>query len=179
MLMGLGQSSLVDGISQAIAQMEGFNTPGTIAQRDNNPGNLRSGPGQTGTDSRGYAIFPDVATGWAALNNQVQINISRGLTLQEFFAGKPGVYAGYAPSADSNNPTNYANFVAGRIGIDTSTPLDQIDSGLASPAIDPTSGLPASTDGTGTGVADSSITPIMIGIAVLVVGAVIFFGGGR
>src|SRR5215475_11357848 len=29
------------GLAQAIAQAEGFNTPGTIPQRQNNPGDLR------------------------------------------------------------------------------------------------------------------------------------------
>src|SRR5208283_4377648 len=122
---GLGDSSsLVSGIASAIQQMEGW-FPGSVSYRNNNPGNLRSGPGQIGTDANGYAIFPDVATGQAALDAQVQTNIDRGLTLQQFFAGGNG-YAGYAPSADSNNPTAYANFVAGQVGIDTSTPLNSV-----------------------------------------------------
>lgn len=179
MMLGLGDS-LVDGIAQAIAQMEGFNTPGTIAQRDNNPGNLRSGPGQTGTDSKGYAIFPDVSTGFAALNNQIQLNIDRGLTLYEFFGGKPGVYAGYAPSADSNNPIGYANFVAQQVGIDPSIPLNQIQAG-SMPSIDPTGGI--STDGTtvdSTGILgmDSSTTMIAVGIGVAAIGLIFFMSGG-
>jgi hypothetical protein len=133
----------VDAIAQAIYQMEG-NGPTTIATRNNNPGNLRSGVGQTGTNG-GYAVFPDMATGWAALDNQINLNISRGLTLEEFFAGKPGVYAGYAPSTDSNNPAGYAAFVASQTGIDPNTPLNQIsggstDSTSCDPTVDPTCG---------------------------------------
>ena len=124
-----GFGSLTDELAQAIAQFEGFNTAGTVAQRNNNPGNLRSGPGQTGTDANGYAIFPDVATGTAALDNQINLNISRGVTLQQFFAGEPGVYAGYAPSTDNNNPTAYANFVSTQTGIPQGVPLNQLPSG--------------------------------------------------
>ena len=129
---GLSGSSQVDAIAQAIAQMEGYNSPGSLAQRNNNPGNLRSGPGQIGTSS-GFAVFASPDDGFAALNNQIQLNASRGLTLNQFFAGLPGVYAGYAPSSDANNPAQYASFVSGQTGIDPNTPLDQVLSGAAGP----------------------------------------------
>ena len=119
---------MTDEIASAIAQFEGFNTAGTVAQRNNNPGNLRSGPGQIGTDANGYAIFPDVATGQAALANQINLNISRGLTLDQFFAGGGG-YPGYAPSGDANNPAAYAAFVSQQTGIPESVPLNQLPSG--------------------------------------------------
>jgi hypothetical protein len=98
--------------------------------RNNNPGNLRAGPGSTGVDSRGIAVFPDYATGEAALQHQVDLNIGRGLTLDEFFAGKQGVYAGYAPAADSNNPSGYSATVAGWLGIDPNVPLGSVSPGL-------------------------------------------------
>jgi hypothetical protein len=180
---GLGQSSLVDAIAQAIYQMEG-NGPNTIATRNNNPGNLRSGPGQIGTNG-GYAVFPDMATGFAALDNQIQLNIDRGLTLQEFFGGKPGVYAGYAPAADSNQPTTYANFVAGQVGIDANTPLNQIQSGMVDVSgggIDPNTGLPLDTSNAGDAAGlfglDSNTTVMVIG-GVVLVGALLLFSGGR
>jgi hypothetical protein len=120
---GLGQTPLVLGMAQAIAQMEGFNTPGSIAQRNNNPGNLRSWPG-AGTAS-GYAAFGSITDGWNALYSQIETNIGRSLTMNEFFAGKPGVYAGYSPSADGNQPAQYAAFVASAVGVDPNTPLNQ------------------------------------------------------
>ena len=100
--------------------MEGFYKPGTLAVINNNPGNLR----QWGTlpTNKGYAVFPTEADGWRALRSQVRKNIDRGLTLREFFAGKPGVYSGYAPSADGNHPTQYAKFVSDRIGV----PVDRV-----------------------------------------------------
>jgi len=118
---GLGATS--SDLAQAIARYEGFYRPGSVAVRDNNPGNLRAGPGSIGTDSQGFAIFPDAQTGWDALQHQVDLNVSRGLSLSEFFGGKAGVYAGYAPSGDANDPGRYSSTVAGWLGIDANTPL--------------------------------------------------------
>lgn len=172
-LKGLGTGDLTISIAQAIYQMEGSG-PNTIATRNNNPGNLRSGVGQIGTNG-GYAVFPDMATGWNALYHQIDLNIARGLTLYEFFAGKPGVYAGYAPSADSNDPINYANFVASRTGIDPSVPLNQLgdSTGTVDPgtiSIEP----PADTAGMFSGI-DTTTLLIVAGIgiaAIVLIGAV-------
>jgi len=122
---------LIDSLAQSIATMEGYFKPNTIAQRNNNPGNLRSW-GSTPTQG-GYAVFATAEEGWAALRQQVQRNVNRGLTLEEFFGGKPGVYPGYAPSADSNNPTHYAQFVAGRAGIPANQPITAFLTGAVSP----------------------------------------------
>lgn len=122
---------LVDSISQAIATMEGFFSSGTVAQRQNNPGNLRSWGSYP--VQNGYVVFPDAQTGWSALNRQVQLNIERGLTLQEFFGGKPGVYPGYSPGSDGNDPRGYAQYVAGQTGIDPTTPLNSVTRGESPP----------------------------------------------
>ena len=176
---GLGAVT-VPSLASAIAQMEGYNTPGTLAARNNNPGNLRSGPGQVGT-SGGFAVFPDAATGWAALDNQISVNASRGLTLNEFFAGKPGVYAGYAPSADSNDPAHYAAFVASQTGADPNVPLNFLlspssdTSGVSIPA-PPSSDSSSVFDWTGSGdtsqPADSS--GVLIGAAVAAAGLILW-----
>lgn len=173
---GLGDSSsLVSSIAAAITQMEGSGA-GTIATRNNNPGNLVSGPGMIGT-SGGFAVFPDEATGQAALDNQIQLNINRGLTLQQFFAGGNG-YAGYAPSADNNNPTAYANFVAGQVGIDTSTPLNSLASGASSDLSSVVADVSGdSTDTSGLDLSDSSgglSTTVMIALAAAAVGLVVW-----
>lgn len=127
---------IVSDLAAAIQRFEGW-APGSVSFRNNNPGNLRAGPGQVGTDSQGYAIFPDYATGWAALQNQVQTNISRGLTLNEFFAGVPGVYPGYAPATDRNNPAQYAATVAGWVGISPDVPLASYQAGAPASAPGP------------------------------------------
>lgn len=118
-------------MAAAIQQMEGWSS-GSVSQRNNNPGNLRAGVGQIGTDSNGFAIFPDYATGYAALQNQITLNVNRGLTLNEFFGGKPGVYAGYAPASDNNSPNVYTSFVATRMGVDPNVPLSEVMGNLPS-----------------------------------------------
>lgn len=115
--------SLIDDLANAIARFEGYNKPGSLAARNNNPGNLRSWGSYPVVN--GYVQFPDAATGWAALRRQVELNIGRGLNLLEFFGGKPGVYGGYAPATDGNAPRNYAQTVAGWLGISTDQPLSQ------------------------------------------------------
>lgn len=145
-------ADLITSLAQAIQQFEGW-SPGSVSQRNNNPGNLRSGAGMIGTDANGFAVFPDYQTGWNALLNQVQLNVNRGLSVDEFFAGKPGVYAGYAPSADSNQPLQYAATVASWIGVDPSVPLNQMGTtgvstdvtGGSQPLVD-LSGSAATTD---------------------------------
>lgn len=98
-----------------IATFEGYFKPGSIAARQNNPGNLRS----WGSRPRqgGFAVFPTANDGWLALMRQVDLNIKRELTPLQFFAGKPGVYPGYAPATDNNNPFNYAVFLSDSMGI--------------------------------------------------------------
>lgn len=124
--------SFIAEFAKAIATMEGYFKPGSIAQRNNNPGNLRRWGNRPVVN--GFAYFDTPEQGWAALHRQVELNIGRGLTLQEFFGGqrdaqgnvKPGGYSGYAPAADKNNPTHYANFVAGRLGVSATQPLPQV-----------------------------------------------------
>jgi len=124
-------NDLIDKIALAIAKMEGFFKPGSLAQRNNNPGNLRSWGNRPVVG--GYAKFDTPEEGWAALKQQIRRNIDRGLNLLEFFGGKPGVYAGYSPAADKNDPVNYARFVAREAGIDITRPLREYLSGQAGP----------------------------------------------
>lgn len=107
----MSKLKLVQAFAQAIATREGFYARGTtVAKVNNNPGNLRTW-GSVPIVS-GYASFATADDGWNALRQQVQKNLFvRKLTIAEFFAGKPGVYPGYAPAADRNNPGHYANCV--------------------------------------------------------------------
>lgn len=102
-------------ISVWISFFEGFWKAGTVARQNNNPGNLRRWGDRPIID--GFAYFPDPGAGFYALTRQVEKNIERDLTLTEFFGGKPGVYPGYAPSADDNDPDNYAEFISQKTGI--------------------------------------------------------------
>lgn len=124
------REQLINGMAAAIARMEGYMDAtgqprsGTIAFNNNNPGNLRAW-GNLPT-ANGYAVFPTAAEGWAALKRQIGLNIDRGLTLYEFFGGKPGVYPGYAPSSDGNKPATYAQFVATQIGIPPDAVISEV-----------------------------------------------------
>ena len=117
-------NAIVEKIAIAISVMEGFPKAGSRANRQNNPGNLRSW-GKTPI-VEGFANFPTAAEGWSALRRLIWRNVDRGLTLYEFFGGKPNVYAGYAPDADGNRSRHYAEFVAKRAGIPVNVPLNKL-----------------------------------------------------
>jgi len=122
---------MATAIAQAIATMEGYFTAGTVADRNNNPGNLLAmgQPGQIGVDSRGFAIFATPEDGWTALENQIALDASRGLTLSQFLNK-------YAPSSE-NNTQAYIDFVSERTGLDPNAPLSAgLDTG------NPTHGSP-------------------------------------
>ena len=105
------------------------NQQGTLAQRNNNPGNLRfnNQPGAVRGD-KGFAKFESYEAGRQALVNDLRAKQSgktrTGLkpssTLQDLINV-------YAPKEDNNNPTSYANTVASNLGISTSTPISEID----------------------------------------------------
>ena len=163
-------NTLISSIASGIERQEGF-TSGTCTKcvQNNNPGALTAGPGQIGT-AGGLAVFPDVATGEAALDNQIQLNINRGLTLDQFFAGgtssSGSYYPGYAPAAAGNDPATYASNVALWVGIPADIPLNQIDPNSL------TTGLPTSGDGI---PADSSMDD---GSVVLTDGSVVLTDSG-
>lgn len=119
LLSNRGTMATIRDVSLAIARFEGFNDPSSLAARNNNPGNL--------TDPRtgAFRVFGSVDEGLAALDSQVQRNINRGLTLDQFFAGANG-YAGYASAAAGNDPARYSATVSGWLNIPTDVPLSQV-----------------------------------------------------
>lgn len=93
------RADLIGEFRQFIATEEGFFTPGTIAQRHNNPGNLISWGHYPIV--QGYAAFPTAAEGWEALREQIVKNIFvRQLTFNSFFAGQRDA-RGHLLTADS------------------------------------------------------------------------------
>ncbi len=142
-------SALVQAIACAIAQVEG---PNPLLDPTNNPGRLRAGPGQIGT-SYGFAVFPDLATGWRALYARVQSGINAGQSLSTFFAGVPcnnppgNTCGGYAPAADSNQPNVYAGIVGSQVGVSTGVPLAQLQAAYdGGSTLPPSSGDQAAGD---------------------------------
>lgn len=136
---GLGDST-TNALAAAITKVEGYAPPGgcigttcypngTLAYQNNNPGNLRyvvggyNYPGAT-PGAGGFAQYPDLATGQAALQHQIQFQINSGQNLTQFF----GVYA----PPNENNTKNYINTVAAQTGIDPSVPIANYQNGTAS-----------------------------------------------
>jgi hypothetical protein len=71
----------------AVAREEGFYVVGTRSQRNNNPGDIEWGKftaahGAINGDPR-FAIFPDAATGFAAMKALFQGPAYKGLTVAE------------------------------------------------------------------------------------------------
>lgn len=106
--------------ARAIAEFEGFFKEGSIAQRNNNPGNLRPIGASTG-----FRQFETPVEGWERLIHQIKLNIGRGLDVRQFFLGKPGVYSGYAPLGDNPPDTmeNYISHVKKQTGFAEGVPL--------------------------------------------------------
>jgi len=88
----------------------------TVGVRNNNPGNVRPVPGgwqgQVAIDSRNFAVFDHVTNGIRAMTIDLigDIRVDGNNRLR-------GLMEEYAPSADKNNPLEYAKFLAGRLGI--------------------------------------------------------------
>lgn len=114
-------------LAQLIARMEGWLVPGSIAQRNNNPGNLRN-VGQAGAVGTrdGYAVFATPQAGWDALDAQIRYDAGRGLTLQQFIFK-------YAPPSDNNDTVGYLNFLTDGLGVPASTPLSSLAAGIQVP----------------------------------------------
>lgn len=102
-------------LEQAIARMEGFyaqNPSKNRPQRNHNPGDIEYGQfarlhGATSSDSR-FAIFPDDATGFAALRALLNTPMYRILTIEQMVNK-------YAPPVE-NNVSNYLKSVCTWVG---------------------------------------------------------------
>ena len=97
-------------------------TGGSMAWRNNNPGNLvynayTASLGAIGSNN-GFAVFPDAATGTAALTTLLNGSTYQSLSID-------AAIARYAPAFE-NNTTAYQAFVTGAMGVSGSTPLSSL-----------------------------------------------------
>ncbi|HIU85203.1 MAG TPA: hypothetical protein IAC66_07560 [Candidatus Aphodousia gallistercoris] len=76
----------------------------TRGMRNNNPGNLRAGQGQIGTDSSGYAVFPTREAGYNAAARQLKGYENAGLD------NIASIISKWAPSSE-NDTRSYINSV--------------------------------------------------------------------
>jgi hypothetical protein len=168
----LGQSGdIVSAMAAAITQMEGYNP---AFAPNNNPGNLiYIGPNQNGQSgvtrgAGGFAAFPTLAAGQAALANQIQYQVNQGQTLTQFFNQyAPGGTTNAAGGVQTSAATqNYINFVSGQLGIDPNVPLNQSSSGGTSYASDGSAIDNTSTAGIDLSTIDLS-SPVVIAALVI------------
>ncbi|WP_195322534.1 hypothetical protein [Klebsiella grimontii] len=92
----------------------------TLADRNNNPGNIRPVGGG------GFRTFGSALEGWEAMKNQ----------LMRYFTGKTtgrrlqtimDIVSTWAPAADNNDPAKYASDVAGWMGVSPTAALNLSD----------------------------------------------------
>ena len=124
-------NDLITRIVNAVIRQEGE------ADTAHNPMNLRAAPwlppgqpiwldgGSKRRELLGAFWYPSSrAEGVAGGAHVVSLHIAQGNSLTDFIAGHPGVYAGFAPGADHNDPATYIANVQQWAGIpDATAPL--------------------------------------------------------
>lgn len=96
-------------LAHLIAKEEGFDVPGSLPQRNNNPGDLRHSPHSfhlLDPDAIGQIDTPE--DGWADLERQLALFAGRGLTLEQ------AIYE-FAPPSE-NNTAAYLAFICKGLG---------------------------------------------------------------
>jgi len=110
-------------LARLIGQFEGFNVPGSLPQRDNNPGDLRHSPhSEHSGDPNAIGQIDTPEDGWADLEHQLQLYAQRGLTLDELVSQ-------YAPP-NENDTVRYLNFLCDGLGL---SPDDLVSTALKIP----------------------------------------------
>ena len=107
-------------LAEAIAHEEGFYVPGSLPNRDNNPGDLRHSPHSFHSSDAPDAIgkIDTVADGWSDLNRQLKIYADRGLTVAQC------IYE-YAPPSE-NDSAGYLAYVVNYVGCTSDTLVSDI-----------------------------------------------------
>lgn len=170
---GLGSTALASAVfrQEGTTDASGNWIPSSLGYRLNNPGNLnyagQPGASPSGQGNGSEAQFATLDQGIAATQAQLNLDASRGLTIQQEFS----------KWATGNQPAYIAN-VSNWLGVDPSTPLSQVLGTPSSTMVD-TSGstmvgtpFPADTslpldqsvaaDITSAGMS----TPVMAGLAI-------------
>lgn len=123
-------------ILEAMAKMEGFGaSPTNRPTRNNNPGDIEYGKfalahGAIGNDG-GYARFPDVSTGYAAMKSLLGSSAYAGLTVQAALNKwcPPATETDPSnPMTQGNNPSEYVQNVCKWTGLE---PTDLLSEALS------------------------------------------------
>lgn len=101
-IFGADTNDLIQRIINAMIRQEGE------AEDAVNPLNLRGAPWLTGpVIENGFWVPVSRAMGLAGGAHLLALHVAQGNSLQDFIAGHPGVYSGFAPAADHNDPVIY------------------------------------------------------------------------
>jgi hypothetical protein len=112
---------------------------------NNNPGNLRPPKGvvyqgQIGIDPKGFAIFEDPDSGRAALINDINIKIKRGINTPDAFID---IYSPAGKENPDDSRKNYKSHIAKLVGINS--PTDPFPQGSAEKIADAITDFEAGT----------------------------------
>jgi hypothetical protein len=100
-------------LATLIATEEGFFVPGSVPNRNANPGDLEHAPGEAHTTSSPIGSFDTADEGWAALERQLNLYAQRGLTLRE------AIYE-FAPPTE-NDSEQYLEYVCAGLAVPDTT----------------------------------------------------------
>lgn len=98
---------------------------GSLAWRNNNPGNIRNGSfaeshgAYAGKSSSGFAVFPTYEQGAAAIVELLKTPTYSGKTIAKAIST-------YAPSSDNNDPVAYAAHVERATGLQADTVMNTL-----------------------------------------------------
>ncbi|EKJ3828580.1 lytic transglycosylase catalytic [Salmonella enterica] len=93
---------------------------GSLADRNNNPGNIRPVGG------KGFRFFDSALQGWEAMKNQL-MRYYTGKTTGRALRTIQDIVSTWAPSGDNNNPKKYAQDVAKWMGVSPDAVLNLTD----------------------------------------------------
>jgi hypothetical protein len=95
-------------------------TGNTLADRNNNPGNIRPVGGG------GFRTFENALRGWTAMKNQL-MRYFTGKTTGRRLQSIMDIVSTWAPAGDNNDPQQYARQVAGWMGVSPTAALNLSD----------------------------------------------------
>jgi hypothetical protein len=154
----------ITDLMNSVAKMEGWGVAGSIASRNNNPGNLRSGLNQVGSENTvngTFATFATPADGWTALQAQIDRQAGQGQTLRDF------IYQ-YAPP-NENNTSAYLNNLVSSLGVSADSSLSDLG-GNNGGVVDSSGGVSNFVDnivGGTTGIDLTVLGLVVVGVALM------------
>jgi len=148
-------TNIVPALAEAITKQEGF-FPGSVAYRNNNPGNIMDLDYYKQTGSFRVKSFATLEEGTKALYSLIEKYIGQGHTLLSFFAK-------YAPGGHgANDPNQYAKNVSQWTGLPLDVPLNTIGAGAGTTVEE--QGQPQGGEGPEVG---ASLLPLVAGVGIL------------